>query len=46
MQWFSYLYTFLLESDDFSFPRQITQTVPYLDTISLSAHRNCHTDLC
>lgn len=39
---FSYLYTFLLESDDFSLPRQITQSIPHPDTMSLSAPSNCH----
>lgn len=40
---FSDLYTFLLESDDFYLPRHITQSIPHSDTMSLSAHSNCHT---
>lgn len=43
---FSYLYTFLLESDDFSLPRQITQAIPYPDAMSLSTPINCHTAPC
>lgn len=40
---FSDLYTLLLESDDFYLPRRITQSIPHSDTMSLSAHSNCHT---
>lgn len=43
---FSYLCTFLPESYDFSLPRQITQSIPHPDTMSLSTPSNCHTAPC